>query len=301
MSGLGAGQGATREHPHPDGADPVACRRIEELAEVVRGIAGRHHLTGRGHQQVVEDLRAVEASRRGERVQIVGLALGGEPEQARLARLPELLERGDDLLEHLRSAELAARVPTADGVVQLEEVDVIELEPGQAGLKRALHRARYIRHVRFGQAHLGADDEAIRVAAERPAEIRLGCAVAVARRRVEEADAVVTRRRGPGRPARRSSSARRQRRSRTSVPRPRGRYGRRPLFAWHPSSASWCGRISSRSRSSRESAARESCSSAVRMPLGPTAERNVAIPRLVDRRHTAARLRPAVVPAIGIA
>lgn len=50
----------------------MALRRLQQLAEVITGIAFRDRLTGRRNQQIIENLGAVESPGIDQRMKIVG-------------------------------------------------------------------------------------------------------------------------------------------------------------------------------------------------------------------------------------
>ena len=83
-----------------------------------------------GVEHVERHLRAVECVGCDQLVQRRGLADRREADEAGLALLAQLVERGHDVVQHfLRAQRLPGR--RADRVVQLKQVDMIALQPPQ--------------------------------------------------------------------------------------------------------------------------------------------------------------------------
>ena len=145
-------------------------------------------------------------------MQVAGIALGGESDEAGLALVAQCLERRDDIVHHLVEGDIGVVFGTARRVVQLEDIDMVQVQPLQAGFQRGPGRLPGVFQVFGSQAEFRADDDPLAAAAEDPAEIGFRGAIAIGRGCVEEVDAMVARWPGPsGRPW---SSTRRPRRSR---------------------------------------------------------------------------------------
>ena len=82
----------------------------QQIAVILRRIAGRNRRAGARVQEVVADLRRVEGARVDYPVQRGGLADGGDAEEPDLALRAQPLERRHDLVEHALGGEIAALV-----------------------------------------------------------------------------------------------------------------------------------------------------------------------------------------------
>ena len=101
----------------------------QKIAEIMRRIARRHRRPGARVQHVVADLGGVEGAGVGDPVQRRGVADRGDAEKARLALLAQPLERRHDLAEHDFRRQVRIAAVGEDVVVQLEQVDMVELQP----------------------------------------------------------------------------------------------------------------------------------------------------------------------------
>ncbi len=117
------------------------------------------------------------------------LADAAEADEARLAGLLQLLQRGRHLVQGDVDGELVAAVPGNQRIVQLEQVDMVAAHAAEAVVHALGDRLGHIGAVLGRQPHLGADHDVGLERLQHAAEIALGLAVAVERRRVEVVDA----------------------------------------------------------------------------------------------------------------
>src|SRR5437867_6126285 len=100
MARLRAAQRARREDADGDDADLASGCHPEHLLEVLGGEAARYRIAGAGVQQVEADLGGVESAAVECLVKRLRVTEGGDPVKAELALPAELLEGGDDLVDH---------------------------------------------------------------------------------------------------------------------------------------------------------------------------------------------------------
>jgi hypothetical protein len=109
-----------------------------------------------------------------------------EPEKANFPLSAQSLKRWDDFAKHLLDAERRPATSFGDGVVQVENVDVVPLQTHETIIERFGNRVGDAAIVSARQADLGADN---RVAGfqvlQNAAEVLFRLAVAVLHRRVE--------------------------------------------------------------------------------------------------------------------
>src|ERR1700693_3338488 len=104
----------------------------EQIAEILRRIAGRHGCARARVPQTVADLGSIEDSGIDHSVQGRGLADGGDAEETELALDTQPLEGGNDLLEDRVGPDIAAACGADDRVVELKQIDGVASQPLQA-------------------------------------------------------------------------------------------------------------------------------------------------------------------------
>ena len=142
MAVFGAAQGAGGEHPDGDDAHVCGFRVRQEIAEIMRRIPRRDRSPGARIEQVIADLRGIEGAGVDHPVERRGVADRGDPVEPGLALFAQPLERRHDLAEHDFRREIAFLAVEHDVVVQLEQIDLLALQPLQARLQRGRDRRR---------------------------------------------------------------------------------------------------------------------------------------------------------------
>ena len=125
---------------------------IEHPAVVLRRIARRQSLTRRRVEHVVTDLRAVEFFGIDDPQQRRGIADRSDAEEPRLAGLTQRFKRRNHLIQHLIGAERVTAAVHRDRIVQMENVDMIHLQPRQAAIQRLRHCGGNAAEIRCRQA-----------------------------------------------------------------------------------------------------------------------------------------------------
>src|SRR5262249_28526994 len=184
-----AAQGTARQHADHDDAHAALTRAVEEPAEILGGKARRHRGPGARVEQVVADLCGVDRAAVDRLVERPGLAERGHTTEADPSLRAELLHGRNDLAQDVAHAERAAAARRLDAVVELEQVDALPAEPLQARVERPRDRAGDVVQIRRIQAELGPDLHRRLERFQHLAQVALGLAVAVRRRRVEVVDA----------------------------------------------------------------------------------------------------------------
>ena len=157
MTLLGPADRAAGEHADDDNAEIGGLRVAEEVAVILRRIAGRQRSSRARVEEIEARLRAIEAARVDDLMERGGRAIGGDAEIAQLPLVAQLLERRHNLVEHGVGGEIGARGGADDGIVELVEVDPLQLQALQAGVERGGDRGADLAAFGRRQPHLGAD------------------------------------------------------------------------------------------------------------------------------------------------
>ena len=129
-------------------------------------------------------------------MQSIRIALGCETKVPGLAFVAEFFKRRHDFAQDLVDSQHSPDVAWVfQGVVELEDIDVVLLQPVQTGFERGPDRLRDVALVLLAHADFRADENPVAVAAERSSQVLLGSVVAVRRRRIEVIDTLIS---GPG-------------------------------------------------------------------------------------------------------
>ena len=184
---------ATGKHANADRADAGLMRTRHEALVVLRGIVGRQCLDRRGIERVHADLCGIHDAGRNNLVDFADVAERGETEIADLAGIAQLLECGHDLAENERRGQRLAAGIRRQRIVELIEVDAVTPHALQAFVERGIDAGSDPAAIGTRHAHLGADQRLGLQLLEQLSEVDLGCAIAVARRSVEEVHAVLER------------------------------------------------------------------------------------------------------------
>ena len=155
------------------------------MRRIVRGDGG----AGARVQKIVGHLRAVEGARFDDPLEGFRVADRSDAQKARLSRFFQPLEGRHDLAEDLFGRQRVIAPGERNAIVQLEEIDMVELQPRQARIQRGGDRGADPAFLFRRHAHLGADQHIGLEAFEDAAEIALGLALPVHRRGVEIIDA----------------------------------------------------------------------------------------------------------------
>ena len=167
----------------------MLARQQREPVEVLRGEAHRHLVPRRRAQEIEADLRRVDGAAGQHAVERPRLAERRHPEEADLALLLKLRERGHNLVQHVGDPDAPLAPDARDRIVQVEEVEPAPAEQREAVLDRPRERARHIRQVGRAQPALGAHDHRRSQRTQDHAQVLLRLAAAIGRRRVEVVDA----------------------------------------------------------------------------------------------------------------
>ena len=131
-----AGQRTAGQHADADDADAGLLRVVEQPPVVLRRIVRRQRHRGRRVQHVVADLGAVEAP---ESITWCSAAVSPTAVMPRNRVLPcsrSVWNAGTTSSSTCCGAEALAAAVRGDGVVQVEDVDVVHAEPPQAAVQR---------------------------------------------------------------------------------------------------------------------------------------------------------------------
>ena len=193
MAPVRARERAGGQHADADGAHARLVRDLHQALVVLRRVAGGNRHAGRRIERVVADLRHVEGTGAGHLQQHRRVAQRRDADVARLALLAHALEGRQRFVHELVEGDGVAGAARGDGVVAVEDVDMVAAEAFQACLQGRGDGVGGAAALSRHDAHLGGDDHLGLELGQHPAEVLLGLAVAVERRAVEVVDAELER------------------------------------------------------------------------------------------------------------
>src|SRR6516165_1002251 len=129
MALLRAAQRAGGEHPDVDDSHIGGFRMRQQIAVIMRRVTSGDSRAGARIEEIVADLRGVDDAGVDDLVERGGVADGRDAVEAGLPLLAQTLERRHDLAEHGLWRQVAVAAIPGDMVVELEQVDLVELEP----------------------------------------------------------------------------------------------------------------------------------------------------------------------------
>ena len=172
MAPLAPRKRAAGQNPHTDRANAVALGYIQKLAVVLCGISVWNGFASRWRENIVEDLRAIKATRLDQLVKCIRITFGGKAEVARFAFVSQFNKCRYDIIQNLIGRHVSTARGATQCVVQLKDINVILLQASKAGFEGCPDRSGGIGMILFGQANFRTDNDAVTVAAERTAKIR---------------------------------------------------------------------------------------------------------------------------------